>query len=140
MRLAGSMVKCVMVLLVLVVLCGVGEDLVWAAHQQSGGGGISGGIDKLKEELSDSGLVGTSGEEVDVQAVIFRIINWLLSLVAVLALLAVVVGGVMYVVSFGNDQKTQTAKKIIMYAIIGVLIAGMSFAIIATVRLLLLGQ
>lgn len=61
-------------------------------------------------------------------------INWVLSISAVLALLALVVGGVMYIISFGNDQRTQSAKKIIISAIIGLVIIGLSFVVIEMIK------
>ena len=45
-------------------------------------------------------------------------------LVAVLALAALVLGGAMYIIALGDEQKTTRAKKIILYAIIGLLVIG----------------
>lgn len=64
------------------------------------------------------------------------VINWLLSLVAVLALLALIVGGVMYILSFGSEDLAKRAKRIIMYAIIGLLVVFLSFAILSAVQAL----
>lgn len=64
------------------------------------------------------------------------IIDWLLSLVAILALLALIVGGVLYIISFGSEDGTNRAKRIILYAIIGLLVVFLSFAILAAIQTL----
>ncbi len=46
--------------------------------------------------------------------------------VALLALVALVIGGLLYILSFGNEDRAKTAKRIILYAIIGLLILAVS--------------
>jgi hypothetical protein len=48
------------------------------------------------------------------------------SLVAIVALVALVIGAVMYITSLGNDEKVEKAKKIIIYAVIGLLVLGVA--------------
>jgi len=143
MRLINKVVRVVMMLLVVVFLMGVSGEAVQAVDDTSGGSnpvGVTGGISNLKEQLKNSGLVGAYGTEgTTIQDIIFRIINWLLSLIAVLALLVLVISGLSYVLSFGSDEKTAGAKKMMMYAIIGILIAALSFAIIAAVKQIITG-
>lgn len=83
---------------------------------------------------NNSGFTNPLGDNVDLTAIIFKVIKFLLSLSAVLALAAVVVGGMYYVASFGNESRTETGKKAITYAIIGLLLIGASFLIVATVE------
>src|SRR3989339_791554 len=45
----------------------------------------------------------------------------------------VIYGGILYVTSAGEEEKTGKAKKILMYAIIGIVIIFLSFAIVNTV-------
>lgn len=52
----------------------------------------------------------------------------------IIAVLAVVVGGVMYTLSLGDESKTARAKKVILYALIGILLAGASFAIVLSIK------
>lgn len=91
----------------------------------------------LQQGLDDAFAVDVTLADVssrDEIVVLTAVINWILSLAAVLALLALVVGGVMYIVSFGNDQRTQSAKKIIISAIIGLVIIGVSFLVIEMIN------
>jgi hypothetical protein len=62
-----------------------------------------------------------------------KIIQFLLELVGLLALLAVVWGGVQYIISFGDDKKIGHAKQIIFWAVAGLIIVLLSYAIISTI-------
>jgi flavin-binding protein dodecin len=85
------------------------------------------GINRAKEVDDTLG-------KVDIYTVIENVINTILSFVAILGLIAFIIGGVMYIMSFGDEQKTARAKKIILYAILGMIIAGGAFAIVETVK------
>lgn len=72
--------------------------------------------------------------DTDIADVIVRVVNILLALVAVLALAAMVWGSIMYILSLGDESRAEKAKKIILYAIIGVLLSGLSFLILNVVK------
>lgn len=59
--------------------------------------------------------------------------NWLLGFVVLLAILALVWGGVQYVFSTGDEEKVRTGKRTVTYAIIGLIIAGSSYAMVKVV-------
>lgn len=54
-------------------------------------------------------------------------------LAAGLAFLFLVIGGVRFATSYGNDQLIESAKKQIMYALIGLVLAIMSYVIITII-------
>lgn len=87
-----------------------------------GGGPSSGG---LINPLGDSGTT--------IPVVLTNVVNWLLGLAGILALLALVWGGIRYITALGNESTAAEAKKIITWAIIGLLVVGGSYAIINTV-------
>lgn len=99
--------------------------------------GFTSGIDAIDKLIKpkDSGLATNP----DIIAVILRIVNFMLGLVAVLALAAMIWGALMYILSLGDEGKTEKAKKVILYAIVGVLVAGVSFVLLSVVRNLLVG-
>lgn len=70
---------------------------------------------------------GGAGKAV---AIITAIINLLLGLSAVLAVAAIIWGAVRIITSLGNQSGVESGKKIIFWAIIGLLIIGFAFAII----------
>ena len=66
---------------------------------------------------------GTGGlSALAINTIILNITSFLVGLVSFLALLGIVVGGIMYVVSIGNEQRTAQAKKVISYSLIGLLV------------------
>ena len=64
-----------------------------------------------------------------VGAVVF-IINWLLVLAALAALVFLIIGGVRYIVSQGDDEAAEKAKNTILYAIIGLIVIGLSAVVV----------
>lgn len=59
-----------------------------------------------------------------------RIINILLFVIGAIAVLMIVIGGLRYVISGGDGAQTKAAKDTILYAVIGLVIALMAYAII----------
>lgn len=58
------------------------------------------------------------------------IINTMLMIVGILSVIMVVFGGIRYTISSGDASKVKAAKDTIMYAIIGVVVSILSYAII----------
>ena len=64
---------------------------------------------------------------------LIKITNWLLGFVAILGILVMVWGGINYIGSAGDQEKATTAKKVITYALLGVIIAGLAYAAVKVV-------
>ena len=60
-------------------------------------------------------------------------VSWLLKFAIAISVLALIYGGTCYVFSSGDMQKTENARKIVKYALLGIFIAGISFAIITII-------
>lgn len=60
-------------------------------------------------------------------------INWLLGFAAAVCVIMIVIGGVYYVSSTGDQQQAQTGKNILKYAILGLVVVGVSYALIVVV-------
>jgi hypothetical protein len=71
--------------------------------------------------------------EGSLRGVVLRIINYFLGFLGLLAVIMVIYGGVTYVTAAGNDEAIGNAKKIIMYALIGIIIILLSFAVVNTI-------
>ena len=71
--------------------------------------------------------------DLEPEAVIGEAILFLLGLVAVLGLLAIVIGGILYILSIGDEQKATRAKNTILYAIIGTILASAAWIIMKTI-------
>lgn len=96
---------------------------------------IQEGIDCAKQNIAQpGGLVGGTGAEPTISALVFRVLTWFLGLIGVITLVAIIWGGFKYMTAFGDEKKTEAAKKIILGAIIGVVLIATSFMIVQIIR------
>ncbi|PKL36514.1 hypothetical protein CVV38_01250 [Candidatus Peregrinibacteria bacterium HGW-Peregrinibacteria-1] len=73
------------------------------------------------------------GGETSLRQVVLNIVNFALGFLGLLAVIMIIYAGFLYVTAAGNQENVDNAKKIIMYAIIGIIIILISFAIVNTV-------
>lgn len=52
-----------------------------------------------------------------------KVLNFLLSIIGVLAIIMLVIGGLIYLTAAGDENKAETGKKIVTYAVVGVSVA-----------------
>ena len=75
--------------------------------------------------------VGSTGaEDVELGVIIKNVINGLLYVVGALAVIMLVWGGIRYTTSAGNSNSVSAAKNTILYAIIGLVVAFLAYAIV----------
>lgn len=91
--------------------------------------GFKSGINKAKE-LAQNGGIKTGGSISDI---IKGLISIVTGLAAIIALAAIVIGGIMYITSFGDEGKSEKAKKVILYAVIGLIVIGLAGIIVNVV-------
>ncbi len=77
------------------------------------------------DNIKDTGLA----QDVNLPDFIARIISWVVGILGVVLVALFVYGGVVYATSIGNEDRIETGKKIMLYAIIGVVIIAIAFAI-----------
>ena len=70
------------------------------------------------------------GNTVPLGNYVKSIINVLLFIVGAVAVIVIIVGGISYVVSAGDPAKVKKAKDTILYAVVGLVVALLAFAII----------
>lgn len=68
-------------------------------------------------------LFGTAG-------VFKQVTNTILYIVGIVAVIMLIIGGIKYVISGGDSKKVTDAKNTVLYAIIGLVIAFLAFAIV----------
>ena len=87
-----------------------------------------------KVDGGDCGALGitcTGSEDTDsLNNTIVTIVNVVLGLIGLLAAGYLVLGGIRYITSEGDDGKTEQAKNTILYAVIGNIVIGLSAAIV----------
>jgi hypothetical protein len=80
---------------------------------------------------TSSTVVSINQNEFVVQLVAFT--NLMVSFVGPIMMFGIVAGGLLYVASFGNEERTALAKKIMLNSVIGVVIIYGAFALVSTV-------
>lgn len=85
---------------------------------------------------------GASAEDwvkdgLTLKEVVTRTLDLLLSIFGILAIIALVVGGVMYLTAYGDEKKIDTGKNVVKYAIIGIVVALASLVIVRQISTLL---
>jgi hypothetical protein len=100
-------------------------------------------LSTLFAEPSFAGLISPSDQpgaigdvtrnEGDIRELTKTILNFFLGFLGFVATIMVIYGGGLYVVSAGNDESVGKAKKILLYAVIGIIIILISFALINTI-------
>lgn len=86
-------------------------------------GGIDEGANSAKSDDQSADLFGDGG--------IFRTItNVLLFLIGAIAVIMLIIGGIRYTISGGDSTAVTSAKNTILYAVIGIIVALLAFAIV----------
>lgn len=77
---------------------------------------------------SDSKVCAAKGD--DIAVLIGNVISLLLFIAGAIAALVIVIGGIRYITSDGDPGATNKAKNTIIYALVGLVVAIMSYAIV----------
>ena len=86
---------------------------------------LEGGIDAAKPD----GAAGTTGLFAD-GGIFKTVVNILLFLIGAISVIMLIVGGIRYTISAGDSGNVTAAKNTIMYALIGLIVAFLAFAIV----------
>ena len=65
--------------------------------------------------------------------VIMDITDWVLGFAGIIAILVIVYGGLLYLTSAGNEDQMEKGKKTLMWGILGLVIIGISYAIVKVI-------
>jgi hypothetical protein len=65
-----------------------------------------------------------------------RIIKQAIMYVGVLAIMALTYGGILMMLSYGDESKLKSAKSVVSYALLGVVLAGGAYAIVEALNAL----
>lgn len=65
---------------------------------------------------------------------VVAVVNWFLSVTAGVAIFFIIIGGIYYLTAFGDDKRMQEGKKIITYAVYGLILILVSYSIVTTIN------
>jgi hypothetical protein len=80
-----------------------------------------------------SAVSTATGGQGSFRQLALTIVNFFLTFLGLIAVVMIIYGGFLYVTAAGNQEKIESAKKIIMYAVIGIVVILLSFAIVNTI-------
>lgn len=83
-----------------------------------------------KDCVIDGSNVKTGAGDTSIQALIGKITDILLFVLGAIAVIMIVVGGIRYAVSGGDSSAITSAKNTILYAVIGLVVALLAYAIV----------
>ena len=89
-------------------------------------------VDEINKGIDAIGG-SSSTATLQVNDIVLAVVNWLLFAVGVVSVIMLIVGGIKYATSAGDSNKVTSAKNTIMYAIIGLAVAVLAFAIVGFV-------
>jgi uncharacterized membrane protein len=69
-------------------------------------------------------------DKSDLNTVVQTVINTMLFVIGILSVIMLIVGGIRYVVSGGNQSSVEAARNTILYAIVGLVIAFVSWGVV----------
>jgi hypothetical protein len=69
----------------------------------------------------------------DAQAMLGNIIRAVMVVVGIIAVIFIIYGGILYIISSGDATKVKAAKTVIQYSVIGLIIVILAYAIVAFV-------
>ncbi len=82
---------------------------------------------------STEGYDPTLTQETNLRDYIVNVVNFVLGFLGLIAVIMVIYGGFLYVTAAGEEEKTTKGKKSVMYAMIGIVLILISFALVNTV-------
>lgn len=80
------------------------------------------GLSNVPDQLRDIG-------DGDIINVALRVIQYVVGLVGIILLIMFIYGGIMYMTAASNEEQAGKAKKVLTYAVIGIVIVAFSFVI-----------
>ncbi len=84
------------------------------------------GVEEIKEALGETGVTA----EADIGNLILKYVNFVLPYLALAAFVGFVYAGFLYVTAYGNDEQIQKSKKILIYAVVGLIVVILSYSIV----------
>ncbi len=72
----------------------------------------------------------SDGGGLDIKTIAISVVNYVLFFLGLIAIAFIVYGGILYVTSGGNEEKTTKARNTLLYAVIGIIVISLAFAIL----------
>ncbi len=87
----------------------------------------------IKTTDNPNNISQATGGASSARELVLTIVNYFLYFLGLIATLMVIYGGVLYVTAAGDTESVDKGKKVIMYALVGIIIILLSFALVNSV-------
>lgn len=87
-------------------------------------------LTQLAAEVTPPTLSPSTNVTVDPVTIVTRIINYAFFFLGAIALVFVIWGGVQFILSGGDAEKTTKARNTLLYAVIGIIVVVLAWAIV----------
>lgn len=122
------------ILLSFVAIVGIGSFLVSVPHV----GAVDSVLNSACNNKSNPDAAGsalckqadTGGDDTAFNKVIKNVTDTLLFAIGIISVIMIIVGGIKYTTSDGDSGKASSAKNTVLYAVIGLVIAILAYAIV----------
>lgn len=134
----GAIALFTLVLSAFKIITAYGNEETIATQKKNIAAAIAGILISAVGEFVVKGIIFPEGgaKGIDVaaaQKLVFNFTNFIAAFIGAAAFCMLFYGGIKYVLSFGNEEETGKAKKIIISAAIGVVVAFSAYAVIRTI-------
>ena len=119
--------------LLLIGVASLSVDATVSAACDTGNLSISSGADCARGNQQPADLFGGNN------SIFSRVTNILLFLVGAISVIMLIIGGIRYVISGGDQAQVTSAKNTILYAIVGIVVAFLAYAAVNFVTQALAG-
>lgn len=96
---------------------------VLAADECDTSSGLSGGMDCAKNDDMPEELTGDNG-------IVTTVINTMLFIVGILSVVMIIFAGIRYVTAHGDKGQVESAKNTLIYAIVGLIVSIVAYALV----------
>ncbi|MDO4872089.1 MAG: hypothetical protein Q4A27_01495 [bacterium] len=86
--------------------------------------------DACSNMLGGSGSSVCGGSSTNLRETVRNVINTLFWVIGVTSVIVIIYAGILYVISAGNSNTVQKAKSAITYAVVGLIVAILAYAIV----------
>ena len=84
--------------------------------------------------MDNPGEVGAITDQVTLTNTVIRLISWFAWIIALAAVVMGLYAGILFITAGGDSGKVETARNILLYAIIGIVVAIVAFGLVAISR------
>lgn len=93
-----------------------------------------------QEGWSVNNYTSTGLPNREVSDILLSVIEWAIIIVGLLCIIVFIYAGFLYLTAQGETDKIETAKKVLIYAVVGVVVSILGFVAVKTVNDLLVGN